>query len=149
MVGLCASSTVCPPPWVRRSDPMVTDRSDAGTGGPGAVNGRPLAGSPPQSGAETGSCPRDQQPALRRRWLSQSRHLRTRDSTGHVHLELTVTASGAECGIFREKLPPCYAGRYGPRNEQQLADAVTVFEDYGYEVSSLGWEDGMPTAYLP
>ena len=22
-------------------------------------------------------------------------------------------------------------------------------KDYGYEVSSLGWEDGMPTAYLP
>ena len=41
------------------------------------------------------------------------------------------------------------SGRYGPRNERQLADAVTVFEDYGYEVSSLGWEDGQPRVHLP
>ena len=41
------------------------------------------------------------------------------------------------------------SGRYGPRNEQQLADAVTVFEDYGYEVLSLGWEDGLPRVHLP
>ena len=41
------------------------------------------------------------------------------------------------------------SGRYGPRDEQQLADAVTVFEDYGYDVLSLGWEDGQPRAYLP
>ena len=41
------------------------------------------------------------------------------------------------------------SGRYGPRNEQQLADAVTVFEDYGYKVSSLGWEDGLPRVYMP
>jgi len=40
------------------------------------------------------------------------------------------------------------SGRYGPRNEQQLADAVTVFEDYGYEVFSLGWKDGMPRIYM-
>ena len=40
------------------------------------------------------------------------------------------------------------SGRYPPRNEQQLADAATVFEDYGYAVCSLGWEDGAPRRYL-
>ena len=27
-------------------------------------------------------------------------------------------------------------------------DAVKVFEDYGYAVCSLGWEDGAPRKYL-
>ena len=31
------------------------------------------------------------------------------------------------------------SGRYPPRSEQHLADAVNVFQDYGYEVRSLGW----------
>lgn len=38
--------------------------------------------------------------------------------------------------------------RYAALGEHQLKDAVTVFEDYGYEVCSLGWEDGAPRRYL-
>lgn len=33
------------------------------------------------------------------------------------------------------------SGRYPPKNPQQLADAVEVFTSYGYEVTSLGWDD--------
>ena len=32
------------------------------------------------------------------------------------------------------------SGRYPPRDETQLMDAVTVFESYGYRVRSLGWD---------
>ena len=32
------------------------------------------------------------------------------------------------------------SGRYHPIDEQQLKDAVRVFGDYGYQVSSLGWD---------
>ena len=31
------------------------------------------------------------------------------------------------------------SGRYKPNNEEHLADAVSVFEAYRYEVTSLGW----------
>lgn len=32
------------------------------------------------------------------------------------------------------------SGRYPPRNEIQLNDAVGVFKSYGYRVTSLGWD---------
>ena len=32
------------------------------------------------------------------------------------------------------------SGRYPPRDETQLLDAVSVFESYGYKVKSLGWD---------
>jgi hypothetical protein len=32
------------------------------------------------------------------------------------------------------------SGRYGPRTAQQLADAVSVFQDLGYAVISFGWD---------
>ena len=32
------------------------------------------------------------------------------------------------------------SGRYPPRSEAQLDDAVSVFESYDYDVRSLGWD---------
>jgi hypothetical protein len=41
------------------------------------------------------------------------------------------------------------SGRYRPISEQQLKDAVKVFEAFGYEVQSLGWdEESGPKRYL-
>jgi hypothetical protein len=34
-----------------------------------------------------------------------------------------------------------WSGRYGARTPQQLADAVQVFEGYGYKVVSAGWSE--------
>ena len=34
------------------------------------------------------------------------------------------------------------SGRYPPLDRQQLEDAVQVLMSYGYEVDSLGWDDG-------
>ncbi len=38
------------------------------------------------------------------------------------------------------------SGRYPARTEQHLADAVKVFEGYGYDVQSLGWNREMNKA---
>jgi hypothetical protein len=42
------------------------------------------------------------------------------------------------------------SGRYGPRTAQQLADAVSVFQDLGYAVTSFGWdqEQNIPAKVL-
>lgn len=32
------------------------------------------------------------------------------------------------------------SGRYGPRSEEQLASAVSVFSGFGWKVNSLGWD---------
>lgn len=33
------------------------------------------------------------------------------------------------------------SGRYPPRDPTQLEEAIQVFESFGYEVTSLGWND--------
>ncbi len=33
------------------------------------------------------------------------------------------------------------SGRYPPTDRRQLAEAIRVFQAFGYEVSSLGWND--------
>ena len=38
------------------------------------------------------------------------------------------------------------SGRYPARTEQHLSDAVNVFQHYGYEVQSLGWNKEMNKA---
>ena len=38
------------------------------------------------------------------------------------------------------------SGRYPPIHEQQLEEAVRVFEAYGYSVTSLGWDSGRDAA---
>ena len=40
------------------------------------------------------------------------------------------------------------SGRYPPLCEDQLKDAVTVFEAFGYEVISLGWDGTGAKRYL-
>ena len=42
------------------------------------------------------------------------------------------------------------SGRYPPENRTQLDEASRVFESFGYEVISLGWDDalGMPRRAL-
>ena len=39
------------------------------------------------------------------------------------------------------------SGRYRPKSESQLDDAVAVFRGFGYDVTSLGW-DGGPRRFL-
>ena len=38
------------------------------------------------------------------------------------------------------------SGRYPPEDKTQLEEAAQVFESFGYEVTSLGWDDTIGTA---
>lgn len=42
------------------------------------------------------------------------------------------------------------SGRYGPITEQELRDAISVFESLGYKVTSFGWDSevGLPARVL-
>lgn len=39
------------------------------------------------------------------------------------------------------------SGRYGPRTEKELADAVAVFSALGFEAVSFGWDDNAPARF--
>lgn len=66
---------------------------------------------------------------------------------GALPKHTNLTGGGAAClggeMWFETNTALCISGasgRYPPQNAAQLADAVRVFESFGYRVASLGWD---------
>jgi hypothetical protein len=70
----------------------------------------------------------------------------------HTNLTGGTTAScGGELWIDEANQNRLYvngaSGRYGPTTRQQLEDAIDVFQSFGFEVVSFGWNDETQTPY--
>ena len=128
-------------------------------------SGLRILGKAPASGVQTGKPPRgtDDEPTKRYLWVIDGRgipyirevKLSVLRNSLPKHTNLTAGGCayiGGELwfGDYVSIYVSGGSGRYPPKNPQQLADAVGVFEYYGYKVTSLGWDydNGWAAKYI-